>query len=247
MNVVPAVAAAARIRSQASSVGAIGFSSSTCRPGGERLERDGSCRWWGTITSTAVKPPAATASASDPNGAAPGLLGHRLRARRVGIDHRGDVDARVAVLDRVEVPLRDRAAPDERQLQRIRCTHGSASTSKRSQYAAKRSRTVGLAQAEVGEACTRARRARPSGARPGAPHAGLGCRAQRLAEVGVDPTDGPDRVRRQLAVVQVVEPVVAHPVAVLDEPVHHRAEHVDPHRPVVAVEVGGRERVRAGP
>ena len=36
---------------------------------------------------------------------------------------------------------------------------------------------------------------------------------------------------------QVEEPVVAAAVAVLDEPVDHRAEHVDPHRPVVAVEV----------
>ena len=70
------------MRSQASSVGAIGFSSSTWRPAANASSATGSCRWWGTMTSTALKPPAATASASDPNGRAPvsDLGGHR-RAR----------------------------------------------------------------------------------------------------------------------------------------------------------------------
>ena len=50
----------------------------------------------------------------------------------------------------------------------------------------------------------------------------------------VDPGDGADRVGDELVVVQVQEPVVAAAVAVLDEPVDHRAEHVDPHRTPVA-------------
>ena len=84
------------MRSHASSVGAIGFSSSTCRPASNASSATGSCRWCGTITSTALKPPAATASASDPNGRAPSPAFAAIACgpRRIGVDHRGDVDAR---------------------------------------------------------------------------------------------------------------------------------------------------------
>ena len=62
MKTRPDASAAAMIRAQASRVGAIGFSSTTCLPAANDSIAAGSCRSCGSIRSTASKSPSASAA-----------------------------------------------------------------------------------------------------------------------------------------------------------------------------------------
>jgi hypothetical protein len=82
MNTRSVPAQRARIRSHASSVGAIGFSSSTWRPASKASPTRASVNRCGTMMSTASMPPAPMASASEPCTAAPN--GPAVAAARTG-------------------------------------------------------------------------------------------------------------------------------------------------------------------
>ena len=71
MKTVPARRAASWMRAQASSVSAIGFSSSTCLPAANACVASSSCRSCGTMMSTASNSPAASAGSREAKVRAP--------------------------------------------------------------------------------------------------------------------------------------------------------------------------------
>ena len=71
MKTRPDASAAAMIRAQASRVGAIGFSSTTCLPAANDSMAAGSCRSCGSIRSTASKSPSASAADKEVNARPP--------------------------------------------------------------------------------------------------------------------------------------------------------------------------------
>ena len=87
------------MRAQASASCPVGFSSSTCFPAAKQRTAISSCRWCGSMRSSDEAPRCARVAEAR-EGARAGALGHRLRARRVGVDHGGDLRSRGPLADR---------------------------------------------------------------------------------------------------------------------------------------------------
>src|SRR5436309_1301769 len=81
MRIRPAASAAPIIRSASASVGAIGFSTRTCRPASSAMSASGRCRLWGVHTIAPAARRSRVASSYEPNAAAAPNSRAKARAR----------------------------------------------------------------------------------------------------------------------------------------------------------------------
>ena len=101
----------------ASSVGAMGFSSSTCLPARSAATANSSCRRCGTMIRAASKVPAGEGVVEGGERLGPRLRGHGPGPVTVDVDRGGDLGPGRGGAQRRQVPLGDGAATDEGQPQ----------------------------------------------------------------------------------------------------------------------------------